>query len=128
MLQEIRLQERSMKTTTMFGALLVLALAAGCSRHDDGMGPAQQAGKAVDEAGDKVARELRAPLEKADEAAKKLAQRAEEERRQLAEQTEDAREKIKDATAEAGRGLQKATGKVGEKVEQAGEKMQDAAR
>jgi sugar-specific transcriptional regulator TrmB len=117
-----------MKTTTMFGALLVLAMAAGCSRQDDGMGPAQKAGKAVDEAGDKVARELRAPLEKADEAAKKLAERAEEERRQLAERTEAAREKIKDATEEAGRGLQKATGKVGEKVEQAGEKLQDAAR
>ena len=106
-----------MKITTMFGALLVLALAAGCSRQNDGMGPAQQVGKAVDEAGDKVAEGLRAPLEKADEAAKKLAER-----------TEDAREKIRDATAEAGRGLQKATGKVGEKVEQAGEKLQDAAR
>jgi hypothetical protein len=128
MLSEKRSQERSMKTTTMFGALLVLAMAAGCSRQDDGMGPAQKAGKAVDEAGDKVARELRAPLEKADEAARKLAERAEEERRQLAERTEEAREKIKDATEEAGRGLQKVSGKVGEKVEQAGEKMQDAAR
>lgn len=117
-----------MKTTTMLGALLVLAMAAGCSRHDDAMGPAQKAGKAVDEAGDKVARELRAPLAKANEAAKQLAERAEEERRQIAERTGEAREKIKDATAEAGRGLQKATGKVGEKVEQAGEKMQDAAR
>jgi hypothetical protein len=116
-----------MKKTTMFGALLVLAMAAGCSRQDDGMGPAQKAGRAVDEAGDKVARELRAPLEKADEAAKKLAGRAEEERRRLAERTEEAREKIQDATAEAGRGLQKATSKVGEKVEQAGEKMQGAA-
>jgi hypothetical protein len=128
MLQETRLQEQSMKKTTMFGALLVLALAAGCSRQDHGMGPAQQAGKAVDEAGDKVADGLRAPLEKADAAAKKLAERADQERRQLAERTEDAREKIKDATEEAGRGLQKATGKVGEKVEQAGEKLQDAAR
>jgi len=121
-----------MKTTTMFGALLVLALAAGCTRNDDtsgeAMGPAQKAGKAVDEAGDRVASGLRAPLDKADEAAKKLAERAEEERRQLAERTEEAREKIKDATEEAGRGLQKATSKVGEKVEQAGEKMQDAAR
>ena len=117
-----------MKTMTMVGTLLVFAVAAGCSPKNDGIGPAQKAGKAVDEAGDKVARELRAPLEKADEAAKKLAERAEEERRQLAERTEDAREKIKDATQEAGRGLEKATGKVGEKVEQAGEKMQDAAR
>lgn len=117
-----------MKRTSMFGALLVLAMAAGCSRDEAAMGPAQQAGKAVDEAGDKVAAGLRAPLEKADEAAKKLAERAEEQRSRLADRTEEAREKIKDATQEAGRGLQKATGKVGEKVEQAGEKLQEAAR
>ena len=117
-----------MKTMTMFGALLVLAMAAGCAPDDDGMGPAQKAGRAVDEAGDMVAAGLRAPLEKADEAAKKLAERAEQERRQIAERTEEAREKIKDATQEAGRGLEKATEKVGEKVEKAGEKMQEAAR
>ena len=117
-----------MKTMTIFSGLLVLGLAAGCSPGEDGVGPAQKAGKAVDEAGDRVAQGLRAPLEKADEAAKKLAERAEEERRQLAERTDEAREKIKDATQEAGRGLEKATGKVGEKVERAGEKMQEAAR
>jgi methyl-accepting chemotaxis protein len=128
MLQETQSREHSMKTMTMTGALLVFVLTAGCSRNDDGVGPAQKAGKAVDEAGDKLAQGLRAPLEKADEAAKKLAQRAEEERRQIAERTEEAREKIKDATEEAGRGLEKAAGKVGEKVERAGEKMQEAAR
>ena len=117
-----------MKTMTMVGALLVLALTAGCSPRDDGPGPAQKAGKAVDEAGDRVAAGLRVPLEKADEAARKLAERADEERRQIAERTDEAREKIKDATQEAGRGLEKATGKVGEKVERAGEKMQEAAR
>jgi hypothetical protein len=128
MLVETQLQESGMKTMTMFSALLVLALAAGCSRDEDTVGPAQKAGKAIDEAGERVADGLRAPIEKADEAAKKLAERAEEERRQIAERTEEAREKIKDATAEAGRGLEKATGKVGEKVERAGEKMQEAAR
>ena len=107
-----------MKTMTMLGALLVLAVAAGCSpRDEDEAGPAQKAGKAIDDAGDKVARELRAPLEKADEAAKRVAERADE-----------AREKIKDATDEAGRGLQKAGTVVGEKVERAGEKMQESAR
>jgi hypothetical protein len=128
MLQETQLREHSMKTMTMVGTLLVFALAAGCSPKNDDIGPAQKAGKAVDEAGDRVAQGLRAPLEKADEAAKKLAARAEEERREIAERTDEAREKIKDATQEAGRGLEKATGKVGEKVERAGEKMQEAAR
>ncbi|MGJ9420227.1 hypothetical protein ACHAC9_21100 [Massilia sp. CMS3.1] len=117
-----------MKTTTMFSALLVLAMAAGCAPDENAVGPAQKAGKAIDDAGDRVAAGLRAPLEKADEAAKQLAERAEEERRQIAERTDEAREKIRDATQEAGRGLEKATGKVGEKVERAGEKMQEAAR
>lgn len=116
-----------MNTMTMLGALL-LALA-GCSPREDGeAGPAQQAGKAIDEAGDKVARELRAPLEKADEAAKRVAERADEARDRLAERTEEAREKIKDATDEAGRGLQKAGTVVGEKVERAGERMQESAK
>lgn len=117
-----------MKATTLFGALLVLAVAAGCSRDDEAMGPAQKAGKAVDEVGDKVADGLRAPLEKADQAAQRARERAEEARRNLAERTEEARDKIVDATQEAGRGLEKATEKVGEKVEKAGEKMQEAAR
>lgn len=121
-----------MKTTNMIGAPLlvaVLAVLAACSpRDEDAMGPAQKAGKAMDEAGDKVSRELRAPLERADEAAQRAVERAEEARDRLADRTEEAREKIKDATAEAGRGLEKASAKVGEKVERAGEKMQEAAR
>lgn len=121
-----------MKTTNIIGAPLlvaVLAVLAACSpRDDDGMGPAQKAGKAMDEAGDKVARELRAPLEQADEAARRVAERADEAKDRLAERTEEAREKIKDATAEAERGLEKASEKVGEKVERAGEKMQEAAK
>ena len=117
-----------MKATTVFGALLVLAAAAGCTRDEDAIGPAQKAGKAVDEAGDRVAKGLRAPIEKADEAAQQARAKAEEARRHLAERTEAARDKIEDATEEAGRGLEKATGKVGEKVERAGEKMQEAAR
>ena len=117
-----------MKTMTMLGALLVLALA-GCSPRDENdAGPAQKAGKAIDDAGDNVARELRAPLEKPDEAARRVAERADEARDRLAERTEEAREKIKDATDEAGRGLQKAGTVVGEKVERAGEKMQESAR
>ena len=121
-----------MKSNHMFGTLLVpLLLAvsiAACTRDDEAMGPAQQAGKAVDEAGQKVANGLRAPLEKADEAAQRAARRADEAREHLAERTEDARAKIKDATREAERGLEKATSKVGEKVERAGEKMQESAR
>ena len=116
-----------MKATRVLGALLVLAIA-GCTGNDEAIGPAQKAGKAVDEAGNRVARTLRAPIDKADEAAQQARQRAEEARRQLAARTEAAREKIEDATEEAGRGLEKATDKVGEKVERAGERMQGASR
>jgi hypothetical protein len=98
--------------------LLVLAVAVGCSRHhDDDMGPAQQAGKAVDDAGARVADELHKPIDKANEAAQAIAQSADQ-----------TREQIKDATEDARAGLDKATEEAGKKVERAGEKMQDAAK
>ncbi|MGI4721267.1 MAG: hypothetical protein ACRYGO_10445 [Janthinobacterium lividum] len=95
--------------TTMLGTLLVLAVLAGCSRDEDAIGPAQRAGKALDEAGTKVSRQMQEELAKADRAAA------------------EAREKIKDATRDAKGGLKRATEEVGKKVEDAGEKIQDAA-
>jgi uncharacterized protein YjbJ (UPF0337 family) len=92
-------------------AILLATLLAGCNpSSDDGMGPAQKAGKVVDDAGAKVQGAVQQQVVKADEAA------------------ERAREKAKEATAEARQNLDRATAKVGEKVEKAGEKMQDAAR
>lgn len=108
-----------MKPTSMFSALLALALlagAAGCSRRDNAMGPAQQAGKAVDDAGARVAQKLHEPIDKAQQAAEQVAQSADQ-----------ARDKIRDATEDASRGLDKATEEVGKKVERAGEKIQQAA-
>lgn len=98
-----------MNPKLMFAALLMLAGAAGCSRQEE-MGPAQKAGKAVDDAGAKVAAKLHEPLDKANAAA------------------QQARDKIEDAADDARAGLDTATEKVGKKVEQAGEKIQDAAR
>lgn len=95
--------------TSMLGTLLLLAALAGCSRDEDAMGPAQRAGKALDNAGAKVTRQLDQELAKADRAA------------------EEAREKIQDATRDAKGGLKRATEGVGKKVEDAGEKIQDAA-
>lgn len=105
-----------MKTISTVAALLVLAALAGCNRHDDAMGPAQKAGKAVDDAGAQVAGKLQAQLDKANEAAQQVTRSAEE-----------TKEKIKDATEDASRSLDKATEEVGKKVERAGEKIQDAA-
>lgn len=95
--------------TTVVGSLLVLAVLAGCSREEEAIGPAQRAGKALDEAGARVTHQVDKELAKADRAA------------------DEAREKIKDATKDAKGGLKRATDEVGKKVEDAGEKIQDAA-
>jgi predicted small secreted protein len=91
--------------------VLLATLLAGCNQSSgDGIGPAQKAGKVVDDAGAKVQGAVQQQVVKADEAA------------------ERAREKAREATAEARQNLDRATAKVGEKVEKAGEKMQEAAR
>ena len=95
--------------TTLLAALLALAMLAACSRDEDALGPAQKAGKVLDDAGARVSRQVEGELAKADRAAA------------------EAREKIKDATKDAKGGLERATEKVGKKVEDAGEKIQDAA-
>lgn len=105
-------------TTTLTAALLALAVLAGCQpKHDTGaIGPAQQAGKAVDDAGAQVAKSLHAPIDKAQEAKRKMEEAGEQARQQIDAATDDARQ-----------GLDKATNEVGKKVEQVGEKMQKAA-
>jgi acyl-CoA reductase-like NAD-dependent aldehyde dehydrogenase len=113
-----------MKLTHLAASLLTLALLAGlggCTKKEDGMGPAQKAGQAVDNAGDKVARDLQEKLDKANAAAKQVSDSAQQTRDRIAEATADA-------TADASKGLDAATDKVGKEVEQAGEKIQDSAR
>lgn len=102
----------------LLAALLALAALAGCQpKHDNGaIGPAQQAGKAVDDAGAMVAHTLHAPIDKAEEAKRKIAEAGAQARRQIEEATDDARD-----------GLDKATNEVGKKVERVGEKMQKSA-
>jgi methyl-accepting chemotaxis protein len=113
-------EEFTMKTTTILSAVLALALVGGmsaCTRRDESMGPAQEAGKKIDNVGDKVAKDLHDKLDKANQAAKDAAKSA-----------QDTADKINDATADAAKGLNKATEEVGKKVERAGEKMQEAAK
>lgn len=95
--------------TTVLGTLLALAMLAGCSRDEDALGPAQKAGKVLDDAGVRVSRQVESELARADRAAA------------------EARDKIKDATRDAKGGLERATEEVGKKVEDAGEKIQDVA-
>jgi F0F1-type ATP synthase membrane subunit b/b' len=109
-----------MKSTSIVAALLAVALVggvAGCTKRDEPIGPAQKAGQAIDNAGDKFAREVHDKLDRANEAA-----------RQVADSAEQTKGKIAEATADAGKGLEKATEEVGKKVERAGEKIQEAAK
>lgn len=95
------------KKAIMTVAVLVAAMAmlSACQKKEE-MGPAQKAGAAIDNAGDKVAKDIHDKLDKAKEAG----------------------QKVEDAARQAGDNLKEATGEVGKKVEQAGEKIQDAAK
>jgi hypothetical protein len=104
----------------LLAGLLSIALLAGCKPQADGAGPAEQAGKAIDDAGARVAGQVREQVDKADAAAAQA-------REQAREATAQAREQAREATAQASRNLDKATDAVGRKVEQAGEKIQQAA-
>lgn len=109
-----------MKLTSLIGAAVVLASVAGmggCSKRTEEIGPAQKAGAAIDNAGDKVAEEIHEKLDKARAVGETLEERA-----------KVTGEKIDEATQDASRGINKATEKVGQKVEKAGEEIQEAAR
>lgn len=113
-----------MKTTSIIGAVLALAALAAssaCSKRDEPIGPAQQAGAAIDNAGDRVAEQLQANLRKAEQASKEIADAAKATGSQITDAT-------KDATKDASKGLDKATEEVGKKVERAGERIQEAAK
>jgi predicted small secreted protein len=97
-------------TSSLLAMASLAGLLAGCNpSSSDNIGPAQRAGKAVDEAGAKVTSAVEHQVVKADAAARQ------------------AREKVQDATTEASRNLDHATAEVGKKVERAGEKLQEAA-
>jgi len=108
-----------MKNRSFAGAALVLVLIAGltgCAKKEE-IGPAQKAGAAIDNVGEKVADKLHQQLDKADAAAKAVADNA-----------KAAQGEVIKATEDASKGVSKATEQVGKKVEQAGEKIQEAAR
>ncbi|HEY1044560.1 MAG TPA: hypothetical protein VGE60_11925 [Telluria sp.] len=134
-----------MKKTTLTGIMLAVAvLATGCTKQDnDGMGPAQEAGKAVDEAGATVARETEQGLERADQAAERAAanvdqaaERAEANIEHAADHAEanleaagaEVRQESREAAADVKRGVSNATNETGKAIERTGEKIQDASK
>ena len=99
-----------MHRLTILIPALAIALLAGCKQQQhEGVGPAQQAGKAIDDAGARVVNKVQEQVQKVDAAAVQ------------------ARARVEDATEDASRNLDHATEAVGKKVEQAGEKIQQAA-
>lgn len=101
-------------------ALLALGCLAGCTKEEEGMGPAQKAGAAIDNVGQQAAEQMQDSLEKADEAAAALREKAKATGEQVKERAEDA-------ARDADRGLEQITDNVGRSVEQAGEKIQKKA-
>jgi gas vesicle protein len=95
---------------------LMLAALAGCQQKDElsGAGPAEQAGRKVDQAREKTGRELTQAAEKANQDIIKAA--------------DDAKAKINQVTDDASAEASKAVERAGAKVAQAGEKIQDSAR
>lgn len=106
-----------MKITSLIGCAMMLAALAGCHKDEQGVGPAQKAGAKLDQAGETVGESLKANVDKAEEASKKITD--------AAKATGD---KIEEATVDASKGLDRATENVGKKVEEAGEKIQESAR
>lgn len=123
-----------MNKAIISGIMLAAAvLATGCKKADnDAMGPAQEAGKALDDAGAKVANETREGVERADQAAERAganmeraADRAEANLEQAGAQV---RQESREAAHDVKQGVSNATNATGKAVERAGEKIQDASK
>lgn len=95
-------------TNTLLASAMLLALT-GCARDDEGKGPAERVGKALDQATAGVTRSVKDEIARADDA------------------VDEARNKVGNATEEASRGLERATEKMGKSVERAGQAIQENA-
>lgn len=129
------------KTTISALMLAVAVLATGCKKDaDPSTGPAQEAGKAIDNAGAKVAEETKegaatvgAATERAaenvdqatDRAAANIDQATDKAAENLKEAGAEVRQESKEAAAEVRQGADAVNDKAGKALERAGEKMQD---
>jgi hypothetical protein len=138
------------KTLSLSSILFAVAvLATGCHKAEDtnantsGMGPAQSAGKAVDDAGAKAAAETREAAADAnaaanragekidaatDRAAEKVDAAADRTAANMKEAGAEVRQESKEAAANVKEGAKDATSATGRALERTGEKMQDASK
>jgi colicin import membrane protein len=139
-----------MKTTTISSILLAVAvLATGCHKAEpttaetNGMGPAQAAGKAVDDAGAKAAVETREAAADANAAANRAGEKidaatdragakidaaADRTAANMREAGAEVRQESKEAAHNVKEGAADATAATGRALERTGEKMQKAAK
>lgn len=128
---------KQLKTLGIPGILLaVAALASGCHKTDNtdtsGMGPAQTAGKAVDDAGANAAQATRDGAARTEAAAREAGDKMNDAaaRTDAAAQQagDDARADAHEAGQDIKQGVSNATDATGKAVERAGQKMQDASK
>lgn len=117
------------------GIMLAAAvLATGCKKvdNDTSMGPAQEAGKAIDDTGAKVANETREGVERADQAAERaganIERAAERAEANVERAGAEVRQESREAAQDVKQGVSHATNETGKAVERAGEKIQDASK
>jgi colicin import membrane protein len=123
-----------MNKTTISGIFLAVAvLATGCHKTDDtAMGPAQQAGKAVDDAGATVAQNAREGAERADQAAERAGDKIDHAAKRAGDNLEQAGAEVRQESKEAAHDMKEdakdATAATGKSIERAGERIQDASK
>jgi uncharacterized protein YceK len=108
-------QETMMMIRYVAVTLTALALLGGCQKKDDPSeaGPAERAGRKLDEA--------------TQQAGQKLDNAAQQANQQLSDAAKDTSQKLDQAADKASEKLNEATKEAGRKLERAGEKMQTAA-
>jgi colicin import membrane protein len=128
-----------MKTTTISSMLLAVAvLATGCHKAEpttantNGMGPAQAAGKAVDDTGAKAAAESRQAAADANAAANRAGEKIDAAAERTGENMRQAGAEVREGSKEAAQnvkeGASDATAAAGRGLERTGQKMQDASK
>ena len=128
-----------MKTTTISSMLLAVAvLATGCHKAEttpantNGMGPAQSAGKAVDDAGAKAAEESRQAADKANAAAARAGDKIDAAAERTGENMRQAGAEVREGSKEAAQNVKEsakdATAATGRALERTGEKMQNDSK
>ena len=128
---------KNLKTLSIPSILLAVAvLAAGCHKTDNtdtnGMGPAQTAGKAVDDAGANAAQATHDAAVRTDAAAERAGDKMDAAAERAGDKMDAAAARTDADAHQAGQdikqGVSNATDAAGRGLEKAGQKMQDASK